>query len=312
MNTINLEEHNKVDDLRIQRAISGLTERQLTELRELVAGQQRGDSRAESEAEFGEFDHCVALVDVWLANRSEISLSHDQRNRLVLQFAGGSPDRAMAVSRKIAATSPAGRWFWSTLLAAAAVCFTLASVIWMNQTQSHITEVVNVSADQLRQQMLDDPPKDMLRWVWLPVNSDRNDDQADPFMGDVVWSDILQQGFALLHIDQPVADAALYQLFLYDSLVEDSDSGILCCEFRFDGYATPFVVTIQPGSEVSEPRKFSVQRSIEEPKLTAGPSEFEGIELVAQAADAFTNNQLSDAEETTQQGVNLDEGTETF
>ena len=73
MNTINLEKQNQIDDLRIQRAIAGLSAKDQEALRDLIGrtpidpasnGDADTESSAGSDIEFNDFEHCVALVDV--------------------------------------------------------------------------------------------------------------------------------------------------------------------------------------------------------------------------------------------------------
>ena len=69
MNTINLEKQNQIDDLRIQRAIAGLSAKDQEALRDLIgrtpidpASNDDADTEfgVGSDIEFNDFEHCVA------------------------------------------------------------------------------------------------------------------------------------------------------------------------------------------------------------------------------------------------------------
>ena len=302
MNTINLEKQNQIDDLRIQRAIAGLSAKDQEALRDLIGrtpidpasnGDADTESSAGSDIEFNDFEHCVALVDVWLAEHSEVTLNSDQRTRLLDQFGGGSPDRLRGMrgtrrASRIRKTSPDGRWFLVSALVAASLCLVLASTLWVNHPESSQQKTL-ASAAELRQQMLEDPPADMLRWAWNDQNVQATELHAEPvFMGDVIWSDLLQKGYALLRSDAPVADPALYQLRLFQMIEDKIGEGVICSEFRFDEYTTPFVIVIRPDTNVKNPQRFTVGRSPEEPAEISGPNDVESVALFAEATPAET------------------------
>ena len=158
MNMINLEEHNQIDDLRIARALSGLTSQQVEQLQRLVSTHEND---AETAKAFSEFDECVALVDLWLAERSPAKLDAGQRHKLVQHFAGQSPARVP--DKRLTRTPPTGRWFWMLAVSAAAACLVLGSLVWISRPDGSLDNVL-FSAAELRKQMLADPPDDMLRW----------------------------------------------------------------------------------------------------------------------------------------------------
>lgn len=286
MNTIKMEDQNRIDDLQIQRAISGLTEQQFATLCDLVGRQSQDASDApqandDSGEEFTGFDECVALVDVWMASDSDVTLSADMRRQLLDKFAGGSPDRNLSQKHRVPVRSRR-RWFYSVALAAAVICLTLASVAWITRPGPDGTRM-QFSAAELRKQMLADPPEDMLRWGWMGNLAMEPENAEKRFLGDVIWSDRLQLGYALMNVHSPISDPSLYQLRLFQQLEDQLGPGILCGEFRFDGYSEPFVIVIRPESEVASPQRFVVNRSPDEPQETAGPSANEEIELLAEA-----------------------------
>ena len=290
MNTINLEEHNHVDDLRIQRAISGLTDQQVGLLQRLLAAHQDDPNAGDIEQpeEFGEFDHCVALIDLWLANDSPVRLGLERRQKLIQEFVGKSPRANDDQGRR--STPPAGRWFWTIAMAAAAVCLALASVLWINQQPVNSRNVM-VSAAELRKNMLANPPADMLRWDWMLANELTAD--SNQFLGDVIWSDVLQQGYALLNIETSIEDLALYQLYLFEKLAEGNDTGVLGCEFRFDGYSSPFVVIIRPESKVTSLQRFSVQRNPDDAEVKSGPADDVEVSLIARSEPLLADPDVS-------------------
>ena len=193
MNTINLEKQNQIDDLRIQRAIAGLSAKDQEALRDLIgrtptdpASNDDADTESGvgSDIEFNDFEHCVALVDVWLAEHSEVTLNSDQRTRLLDQFGGGSPDRLRGMrgirqASRNRKTSPDGRWFLVSALVAASLCLVLASTLWVNHPESSQQKTL-ASAAELRQQMLENPPADMLRWAWNDQNVQATELHAEP------------------------------------------------------------------------------------------------------------------------------------
>lgn len=157
MNTINFDEHNQIDDLRIRRAISGLDESQMRQLIALYRERDREDEQADPDGfndfndlsefdGFNEFDHCVGVLDVWLASDSWACLENDQKKRLMSAFAEMKTDAVKpaaridgretwpADSRQGPGNQPRWRpvtrsnWFLATLVPVAAALMVLAAL----------------------------------------------------------------------------------------------------------------------------------------------------------------------------------------
>jgi len=322
MNKFNPENQNRIDNLRIQQAISGLDQDEQQALRQLVERTEQAElaelaerELAEQQAilntdnhvpgnsvdageEFGEFQQCVALVDVWLASNSEVTLTADQRRRLLKQFVNEPVNEPVKgrFGERLSDGNPnhrrgdrgwsariLGGWRMAAVAVAATVCLMLASSLWINpaSTVDSANSIQSTSVAELRKQMLADPPTDMLRWVW---NGGANDSTAEVFWGDVIWSDVRQRGYALLDIRTPIEDPYLYQIRIFQEIQDELPKGIVCGEFRFDGYASPFVVVLRPEETVSSPQQFTVARSPDEPNNdVSGPNINQGISLVAEA-----------------------------
>ena len=86
-----------------------------------------------------------------------------------------------------------------------------------------------------------------------------------------------------MNVTNRMEDPSVYELLLYEDLAsEEQTIGILGCEFRFDGYSSPFVVIIRPDTKVS-PQQFAVHRALDEPNEHSGPADPGEINLIAKA-----------------------------
>ncbi len=276
MNTINFEEHNRLDDLRIQQAISGLSDSETAELERLEKALNLG------EQPFNDYDKCVALVDMWVANESGIGLDPEQTRQAMvgalpfLKPTTSSPDRHNQLDTSRKRKRSLQIKFWSVSLSLVAGLMLLTAVTYMTPATDKPSS--NVTASAMRAKFIDQSAEDMLRWQWMdptvpnPVS-----------VGDIVWSDLLQHGFALLNMPG-IEDPAVYQLLVFEDWDDhENQNGVLCAEFRFDTQESPFVLMLRPLEKINDPMQFIVRRQHSQDEPLTGPNANQAIRLVAEA-----------------------------